>query len=197
MYLTFNLTVDGQTAVIKCNDLLFNYVEYRSVLPEQFCLEMIHTIKKHTDKKVAIIWGNCQTGKLQRFLMNNYIFAQNYLVVQIPAVCEYLNEERANLFLENFWSLCDLLISQRISNNNRFSAKVATQNLPARLPENTKIIWIPNIYFDGYFPQYCKNLRNVDEHIHQSGRFPMDDKYIDKFMDIRGGGYYIGIEEIS
>ena len=188
MDLTFNLTVNNQTAQIPCNDLFFNYIAYRNFLPEEIVLEMIHAIKKSADKKVAIIYGNCQTRKLENFLMNNYTFAQKYLVVQIPMVCEYLNEERANLFLENFWSLCDLFISQRISKDNKFSLKVATQNLPARMSEDTKIIWIPNIYFDGYFPQYKKNSRNVDEHIHQSGKFPFGDKFLDNYLSNNTGG---------
>ena len=167
MDFTFNLTVNGQSVQIPCNDTFFNYVAYRQNLPEEICLEMIHAIKKSTGKKVAIIYGNCQTAKLQNFFMNNYTFVQEYLLLQIPTVCEYLSDERANLFLENFWSLCDLLISQRVSNNNKYSLKVATQILPTRLPEDTKIIWIPNVYFDGYFPQCKKNPRNVDQHIHE------------------------------
>ena len=189
MELTFNLTMNGQSIQIPCSDTIFSYVAYRQVLPEEICLGLLNEIKKQSGKKIAIIWGNCQTERLHQFFIRNATFCEKYLILRIPAVYEYYTEEKINLFQENFWSLCDLFISQRVSKDNRFSSKIATQNLPARLPEDTKIIWIPNIYFDGYFPQYKNNLRNADTQIHKAGRFPHGDKYIDKFMNIPGGGF--------
>ena len=43
-------------------------------------------------------------------------------------------------------------------------------------------MWIPNVYFDGYFPQITENTHNIDTDKHPVGRFPTGDKYIDKIM---------------
>ena len=51
------------------------------------------------------------------------------------------------------------------------------------IPEQTKIVTIPNIYFDGYFPQYIRNNRNIDTDKHVSGRFPHGDRFIDEIME--------------
>ena len=172
----------------KFNDVIFDYAAYRNVLPENVCLEILNSVKKQSEKKVAIIFGNCQTEKLKNFLLNNKIFIEKYFVIQIPPVCNYLADKNIAYFQENFWSLCDLFISQRISNDNRFNPVLATQKIPLLLPEYAKIIWGPNVYFDGYFIQYSgHNLRNIDTDKHQSGRFPSNDKFVDAFLDGGGG----------
>ena len=172
---------------INFNDVIFDYVACRNFFPENICLNLIEYIKKQSGKKIAIIFGNCQTGKLQKFLLNNKIFIEKYFVIQIPLVFDYLTDKNVGYFQENFWSLCDLFISQRISNDNRFNPVLATQKIPSLIPEDAKIIWVPNVYFDGYFPQYVKNLRNFGTDIHQSGFFPHGDKFVDAFLDGGGG----------
>ena len=174
---------DGKKYPIEFNDRLFVYSAYRSVLLENVCLEIISEIKKQSGKKVAIIFGNCQMQKLQDFLLSHKFFSSEYLILQLPPVFEYGNAQNLKYFQENFWSLCDLLISQRISNNNRFNPVLATQKIPVLIPENTKIIWVPNVYFVGYFPQQIKNLRNIGIGEHQSGKFPFGDKYVDAFFE--------------
>lgn len=178
---------EGKDYQVTFNDVEFKYFHHRKSLPENTCLEIIDNIKKISGKKIAIIYGNCQTDKLQLFFLNHKIFSEQYFLITIPAVCNYLNDETISLFQENFWSLCDLLISQRVSNDNRYSPLVATQKLPLLLPETAKIIWIPNVYFDGYFPQQSKNPRNVGTDLHQSGLFPAGDKFVDAFLDGGGG----------
>ena len=170
---------------IKFNDVVFDYFAYRNILPESICLKILSYIKKKSGKKIAIIFGNCQTEKLQNFLLNNYFFAKKYFAIKLPLIFTY-NDKSLGYFQENFWSLCDLFISQRISNNNHFSPILATQKIPSLLPENAKIIWIPNVYFDGYFPQQKRNLHNVDKEKQWGGRFPYGDKFVDAFLD--GGG---------
>lgn len=118
--------------------------------------------------------------------MNHNIFSKKYFFITLPSVQAFSPGIFSEMFQENFWGTCDLLISQRVKKDNRFSTAVATQNLPARLPEDTKIIWIPNIYFTGYFPQLqnARNLRVEDPETYEYFRLP--DKYVDAFMT--GGG---------
>lgn len=171
---------------INFNDVIFDYVACRNFFPENICLNLIEYIKKQSGKKIAIIFGNCQTGKLQKFLLNNKIFIEKYFVIQIPLVFDYLTDKNVGYFQENFWSLCDLFISQKIKTENAYTPLIASRRIASLLPEDAKIIWIPNIYFDGYFPQYVKNLRNLDTDKHPRGRFSYADKFVDAFLD--GGG---------
>ena len=94
---------------------------------------------------------------------------------------------------EKFWDLCDLFISQRVSKENRFNPQLSTDELVKLLPNKAHVLWIPNAFFVGYFPQADYNSRNPDKHLHQSGRFPFSDSYVDTF--IQGGGTTAGIIE--
>ena len=168
----------------KFNDIIFDYVGYRNHLSENLCIKILNSIKEKSGKKIAIIFGNCQTEKLQNFLLNNYFFAKKYFIIKLPMVCNYGNDKLLSCFQENFWSLCDLFISQRISNDNRFNPVLATQKIPLLLPEYAKIIWVPNVYFDGYFPQNSKNFCEVDTYrFRNGGLFPHGDKFVDAFLD--------------
>lgn len=119
--------------------------------------------------------------------MNNPTFYKNYFFIKIPEVCNY-DKKSLKCFQESFWSEIDLLISHRIGKNNRFSPLLATDNVTAKLSKNAKIVWIPVVYFDGYFPQhvqpskYLEDYKNVDKAIaRRDGRFN-GDKYIDKLF---------------
>lgn len=42
-----------------------------------------------TDKKIACLWGNCQTGVLERIFTFYQDFAKEYVIVELPRVYEY------------------------------------------------------------------------------------------------------------
>ena len=172
---------------INFNDVIFDYVACRNFFPENICLNLIEYIKKQSGKKIAIIFGNCQTFRLKDFLLNNKTFSENYFIVNVLPVWKYTTEILQNSFKENFWRLCDLFISQKIKTENAYTPLIASRRIASLLPEDAKIIWIPNIYFDGYFPQYVKNLRNLDTDKHPRGRFSYGDKYVDAFLNGGGG----------
>ena len=67
--------------------------------------------------------------------------------------------------------------------DNRFGSLLSTKNISEKFNEDAKIVWIPNIYFKGYFPQFVRNSHNIDTDKHQSGRFPYGDKYVDEIME--------------
>ena len=46
-----------------------------------------------------------------------------------------------------------------------------------------RCFYIPNIYFDGYFPQVVGNAHNVDVGIEQNGRFPYGDRFVDAMAE--------------
>lgn len=63
---------------------------------------------------------------------------------------------------------------------------LATKNLTGKLRSDAKIIWVPNTFFDGYFPQYIKNNHDLETDKQGYIRFPGGDKYIDEIMELSG-----------
>ena len=183
MELKFNLkSKDGKIFEHSCSDTIFEYEKFRKILNETDCLTLIAELKRISKKKVAIIYGNCQSGDLVNFLSKNAAFCEEYFFIRLPAIFAY-NYSNIKYLDEKFWSLCDLFISQRVHKNNRFNEKLSTQRFSQYLPENSKIVWIPNMYFKGYFPQYIRNLQhNVDTDKVPAGRFPYGDKFVDEYI---------------
>ncbi len=181
-------TQDGQTARFILNDINIDYLALRSKLPEDLCIEAIEQVKKRSGKKCAIVFGNCQTLKLRYIFQNHMQFRREYFLLTVPAVCDYKENMVEALYGGGgtFLKLCDLFISQHVKEENRFGSLLSTKNISEKFNENTKIVWIPNVYFKGYFPQFGPNTHNVDTDKQGSGRFPYGDKYIDEIMENSG-----------
>lgn len=158
-----------------------DYINLRKTFGEEAVLGILNFVKQVTKRKMAVVFGNCQTLVVRNFLRCHKIVQREYFFLYLPAVCDY-HEEFIDQLHEGFWSLCDLFIAQRVKKDNAFGEKVGTMQFLNYLPETTKVIWIPNLYYVGYWPQYIKNERNVDTHIHGAGRFMNGDRYIDEFM---------------
>ena len=109
-----------------------------------------------TDKKIACLWGNCQTGVLERIFTFYQDFAKEYVIVELPRVYEY--ELYAEIIMhlmerDSFWKHVDLFIYQTVKKNNRFHEIMATEGILRRLRAETVKVNILNLYFMGYFPQ--------------------------------------------
>ena len=88
--------------------------------------------------------------------------------------------------------------------NNKFSRLIATSRLKNLLRPDTKIVWIPNAYFDGYFPQLPeKNKTRVHTLFGWKDRFADDfmsseqNPDIEKFLDRICADNFIPPEEIQ
>ena len=79
--------------------------------------------------------------------------------------------------------LVDLFISQRVSETNRFDVELATNRIIKKLSGDCKIVWIPNIYFDGYFPQCDGKRERKFIGKNESKLFPNPDYIIDEIME--------------
>lgn len=146
------------------------------------------------DKKIAVVYGNCQTVLIEKAMRLHSLFSKDYIVITIPKVCDYINnKELLEYFTQDriFWEQVDLFIYQTVSVNNRFSETLNTNEILQKLRPDCKTINIVNVYFDGYYPQLIKNERMVLRELHQSGLFPFGDKYIDDMLDKN-----VGIHEV-
>ena len=70
-----------------------------------------------SEKKIAVIYGNCQTILIEKAMKLHSVFSQEYTVLHIPKVCEYINNrEMVEYFIhdEIFWKQVDLFIYQTV-----------------------------------------------------------------------------------
>ena len=93
-------TPDRKVIPFKLNDVVFNYEYYRKIFSEQDCLNLIDMIKSKSRKKVAIIFGNCQTMHITSFLLNHVQFTREYFIIRIPAICSYIEKDYSVLKAE-------------------------------------------------------------------------------------------------
>ena len=66
---------------------------------------------------------------------------------------------------------------------NRFGAVFSTRNMLKNIRDDAKMVFVPNLFFMGYFPQYVHNQRNVDTDKNPAGRFIQGDRFVDKIME--------------
>lgn len=140
-----------------------------------------------TDKKIAVIYGNCQTRWLERAFVFYKDFAEEYLIVEVPAVFEYIRRREVIDYLisdVSFWVNIDLFIYQTIKADNRFSEKLATERILKLLNSEALKVNILNMYFAGYFPQMTVKKDRILYGIQQSGLFPFGDRYIDDMLSL-------------
>ena len=177
------IDLDGKNFEVTLNDQFIDYYYFlRHKLPESTCIYAIEKIKKESGKKIVMLYGNCQMGALQQMLSSHFQFQKEYFFLRIPAVCQYNDDLVRSIFGGGgqFLQLVDLFISQRVKETNKFGKILATKNISSKLNENCKIVWIPNTYFDGYFPQRINNSHYVREFPY---RFFHGDKYVNEIME--------------
>lgn len=129
--------------------------------------QAINEIKKR--KKVMIIYGNCQTVAIRYYLEKVPEFYDKYFVFILPKFwIEEENQKYNQIFELNIFRYADILITQNISKNNKFGAKLATDNICKYVSKECNIIKIANCFSSGYYPQFRRNeknelLKDIDE----------------------------------
>lgn len=136
-------------------------------------------LKFSGNKKLYFINGNCQTGLLEKYLSANKEFVANYIYMELPRICSISasSEKLYDIALR----CADLCISQPISSNNRFSAKLSTLYIKEHLQQNAKLIIIPKLHFTGYFPQF-KKAQDSAVVLGRAPVFAYGDKFIDELF---------------
>lgn len=137
--------------------------EWRSLLP---------------DKKIAVVYGNCQTGVYRNALRLSCEFRENYVVIDTPEVWEYKSKpECVECFLEDkcFWKSVDLFIYQFVSRDNPSYGGWATECCMKKLNAACEKVAIVSLDFSGYFPQ-------MGDLVKEESTFNYRDKYADDLM---------------
>lgn len=115
-------------------------------------------------KKTVVIYGNCHTGVVKRYLETSKEFNELYEVYPIE---EIQDVKDASYFEQSIFKTCDVFIHQSIRENNRYGKEFSSANIISRLKADCKVIAIPNVYHLPMFlyPQYSeeKELRYNDQ----------------------------------
>lgn len=100
--------------------------------------------------KKCLIYGNCQTEPVKRFLEMSPEFSVAYETTQLK--CFLLSPDDVP-HLEKLASTADLFIYQPVSDFYREIPQLSTRHLKSLLPKHSRAISIPHAYFTGYNPE--------------------------------------------
>lgn len=110
------------------------------------------------NRQMAVFWGNCQMNGVREFCKNNMEFCKKYLVLTFPNL--WRKEELLECCdCKEIWEKCELLIIQKIRYENKFNVRFSTEyrkNFMKECGFECEIVLMPNLYFDGYYPQLGK-----------------------------------------
>ena len=162
---------------------LFDYqtVDYLTLCkylpPNQIDFALKKLLHSH---KGCLLHGNCQMRLLQNYLLANKSFTDQYTIIDIPRVFDFLSTENFETYFgyECLWQNCALFIYHQISSENRFSPLIGTDNLLRKLNPDTITLKLCNLWFKSYFPQSEKNTQNVMTEFQMSGLFAYGDKNV-------------------
>lgn len=134
--------------------------------------------------KNIIFYGNCQTGALKEIM--NLSSAE----FSIEIILCHVNQES---FVEKL-KLCDILITQPISDNYQEKEYLSTSYILANIKKTCQVFIFPSIHFEFYYPDLIyvhKNNKILEEPSHYHYKNMIDyilqsksaTKYIDKIVN--------------
>lgn len=116
--------------------------------------------EEYIGKKIVILYGNCHTGAVKKYLQSCEDFNAEYVIYPLK---EIQDVKEVAYFEKPVIRICDVLIHQSIWENNRYGKEYASSSIIARVKRGCRIIAMPNLYHmpTFLFPQYyeAKELR--------------------------------------
>jgi len=103
-------------------------------------------------KKKCIVYGNCQTEPIRKYLMASSTFNRIYTMIYVPSIHRCNHETGLDQqYLKTLYD-CDLFIYQKVSQS--YNYYLSSDYMLERLPSKCMKISFTNSYFSGYYPQY-------------------------------------------
>lgn len=160
----------------------YNTISYQKILSfaKTFNIPCKQFYEKITNiKRIAVVFGNCQTEDIMRVLNTCPDFVNKYVLVKTPFVHEFTKYylEFETCFLKTI----DLFIFHHVSADNAYSVKLSTDYLKSLLSPSCNILCIPNCYFTGYFPGLIPSPRkalNGSRYHYNGGVIPTTCSYL-------------------
>lgn len=99
--------------------------------------------------KKCIVFANCHSFPIRRYLLSSRTFRYNYQVMEVPLI---QNCNRETGIGDHLLRDCDLFIYMRTS--DAFGPYLSSNYVLSKLPERCTRISIGNAYFKPYYPQF-------------------------------------------
>lgn len=133
------------------------------------------------NKKIAIIYGNCHTRIIKKYLESSYKFSDIYGFYDFGTIYSFAF---VGYLEESVLEHCDLFIYQYVSKEYK-GYEASTDYILAHLNKGCKKINIPNLIGFGkmFFPQSTFNPYDKSYKVAPGGLFPNGDENIIKFME--------------
>lgn len=114
-----------------------------------------YVYERYFKKKLVVIYGNCHTAIISKYLENCKEFNKDYSVYPIKPIHLI---KKSDYFEKPIFKNCDVFIHQSIQLENRYGEKYASEKIISRLKPECKVIAIPNVYRLPvcFFPQYSR-----------------------------------------
>lgn len=141
---------------------------------------MINIVKGVTQKKVVLVYGNCQVMCHNTLLASSNDFSKSFIVLNMPPIQSLEKAEQEYGIDAGLLQSIDMLIYQVIRETNKFSLKLSSTFLLKNVRKDCACISIPNVYYRGYFPQYVPNKYNQMQDKYANGIMPYGDANIEK-----------------
>lgn len=101
------------------------------------------------DRRVAVVFGNCQAKPLSALLRNHRVFSEHYHVVSVPPVHEIADAQVPAL--HSLINKSSVLIAQEVKNGYR-GLEVGTTELRGRIGDAGSLLTYPVFYYEGLYP---------------------------------------------
>lgn len=184
--------------IFKKNMISYERLKEISAMMDVPVSKLLGWIKLKLNVKIGLVYGNCQNMSINTLITSSIKLMKKYILIDMLPVQDIKGDEKKVGFSADFIQSIDLLIYQNVSENNKFSPKLATAHILKNINENAKTICIPNVYFSGYFPQACGNPYNPFLKEYNNTPFPYGDINIQEMQDeysAREIAYKIGAKD--
>lgn len=130
------------------------------------------------EKRICLIYANCQNALIANYLRSSEFFNQEYIIKRL-AVHSLIASEKS--ISDKILQQTKLFIYQPVKD---IHGKRSSNYLLEKLPPDCQKVSFPSLYFKGYFPQYCKNPTNhIIEPRYRYGIIPHGDSNIISMLE--------------
>ena len=118
----------------------------RQVLSENEALFLLRMRLDVEQKKLCVLYGNCQILSLAQYFLHCKDFCRNFLLFVIPTVNGFPSIKSQDLLYENFWELASFFVSQVIQESNKCGYRLSSKKIESQISDDCMIKHIPNVF---------------------------------------------------
>ena len=148
------------------------------------CNKLLKKIREKSGRKIICFYGNCQSTVYEHLFLKSNKLTEKYIVFSFGPVQNIHGIEEQKGLPPPLLQAIDIFVYQDVKGTTSIPRALNTKDILKNLKSTAVAVCIPNIYFDGLFPQYVVNRYNVFYKIESRPDprpvFPYGDKNIEK-----------------